>query len=159
MPWFTKKERRMQVSAFPAIFKADFGRFRRVSAISAAGRYDPIWPDFGRISRVRRESKPIRHESSRIGANWAESARIWEKKKRRCGPTRGQPRRTPRPASRRVGHGCGTSGAAFVLSRSLVCSLSKTFFLNLLLFLSLSCFPASTSSGCCVNWFKKTKER
>ena len=74
----------MQVSAFPAIFKADFGRFRRVLAVSAAGRYDPIWPirpDFGRISPVRRELKPIRHESSRISVNRAESARIREKKK------------------------------------------------------------------------------
>ena len=64
---------------------ACFGCFRLVSAVSAAGRYDPIWliqPDFGRISPVRRESKPIRHESSRIGANQAESARIWEKKKK-----------------------------------------------------------------------------
>ena len=45
------------------------------------------------------------------------------------------------------------------LALSLVCSLSKTFFLNLLLFLSLSCFPAATPSRCCVNWFNKTKER
>ena len=69
----------MQVSTFKAIFKADFGRFRPVpavfrpisvvSAISAASRYGSIWPiqpDFGRISPVRLESKPIRHESSRI---------------------------------------------------------------------------------------------
>ena len=69
----------MQVSAFPAIFKADFSRFRCVSAcfdrfpacygrIGRMGRR-PIWPirpDFGRISPVRLESKPIRHESSRI---------------------------------------------------------------------------------------------
>ena len=82
----------MQVSALTAIFKADFGRFRPVpavfrpiSAVSAAGRYDPIWPirpDFGRISLIWRESKPIRHESSRIGANRVESARIREKKKK-----------------------------------------------------------------------------
>ena len=110
----------MQVSAFPAIFKADFGRFRRVLAVSAAGRYDPIWPirpNFGRISPVRRELKPIRHESSRIGANRAESARIREKKKRKRSPTRGQPCRTPHPALRHIGRGCGTSGAASVLSR------------------------------------------
>ena len=30
---------------------------------------------------------------------------------------------------------------------------------NLLLFLSLSCFPTSTQSRCCVNWFRNTKER
>ena len=66
----------MQVSAFLAIFKADFGVFRPVSAVfrpvSVVGRYDSIWlirPDFGRINPVQRESKPIRHESSRIGAN------------------------------------------------------------------------------------------
>ena len=110
-----KKERRRQVSAFPAIFKANFGRFRQVSAISPAGRYDPIWPirpDFGRISPVRRESKPIWHELSRVSANPR------KKKKRRCGPTRGQPRRMPCPTSRRVGRRCGTSGAASVLSRN-----------------------------------------
>ena len=83
----------MQFSALTAIFKADLGRFRPVpavfrpiSAVSAAGRYDPIWPiqpDFGRISPIRRESKPIRHKSSRIGANRAESARIREKKKKK----------------------------------------------------------------------------
>ena len=93
MPWFTKKERRRQVSAFPAIFKVDFGRFRHVSAIfrpvsavSATGRYDLIWPirpDFGRISPVRRKSKPIQHESSRIGANRVESVRIREKKNKK----------------------------------------------------------------------------
>ena len=33
-----KKERRRQVSAFPAIFKADFGRFRQVSAVSGLFR-------------------------------------------------------------------------------------------------------------------------
>ena len=120
----------MQVSDFPAIFKADFGLFRRisavfwpVSAISAAGRYDPIWPirlDFGRIRLVRHElkpirheSKPIRHESSCVGAN----PRKKKKKKHRRGPTREQPRQTPRPASSRIGRRCGTSSAASVLSR------------------------------------------
>ena len=91
----------MQVSDFPAILKADFGRFRSVlavfrpvsavSAVSATGRYVPIWPirlDFGRISPIRRESKPIRHESSRIGANRAESTRIREKKKKKKTQTR-----------------------------------------------------------------------
>ena len=115
-----KKERR-QVLAIPAIFKANFGRFRHVSAVSAAGWYYLIWwiwPDFGQISPVRRESKPHRHESSRNVANRAASARIREKKKKsRRGPTRGQSRRTLRPSSLRVGRGCGTSGAASVLSR------------------------------------------
>ena len=68
---------------------AVFDRFRHVSAVSAvsvAGRYDPIWPirpDSGRISPIRRESKPIRRESSRVGANPADSARIREKKKKK----------------------------------------------------------------------------
>ena len=80
----------MQVSNFPAIFKANFGRFWRISACfsrfsACFGRISsrPILPDFGRISPVRRESKPIRHESSRIGANRAESVRIREKKKKK----------------------------------------------------------------------------
>ena len=146
-------------------FLACFGCF---SAVSAAGRYDSIWsirPDFGRISSVWRESKPIRHESSCIGANRAKSARIREKKKkknadavRRAGNHVGRrvPHRTPRPAS---DAGAAPLVPCLCFLDSLVCSLSKTFFLNLLLFLSLSCFPASTPSGCCVNWFKKTKER
>ena len=106
----------MQVSAFLAIFKADFGVFRPVSAVfrpvSAVGRYDSIWPirpDFGRINPVQRESMPIRHESSRIGANRAESARIREKKKKNADAVR--------RAGNRIGRRCGTSGAASLLSR------------------------------------------
>ena len=71
----------MQVSAFPAIFKADFSRFRCVSACfdrfpacyGRIGRYDPIWPirpDFGRMGRI-------------VCANLRK-----KKKKRRRGPTR-----------------------------------------------------------------------
>ena len=156
----------MQVSAFPAIFKADFGRFWRVSAVFRPYRPPAdtarFWLNQPGLARIEADSARIelhRRESSRVGANPRKKKK---KKKRIRGPTRGQPRRTSRPASdaaSRVGRGCGTSGAVSVLSRSLVCSLSKTFFLNLLLFLSLSCFPASTPSGCCVNWFKKTKER
>ena len=95
-----KKERRRQVSAFPVIFKANFGRFRHVSAVSARGRYDQIWPirlDFGRISPVWRESKPIRYESSRIGTNQAELARIRERereKKKKNAQTRTDVRAT-----------------------------------------------------------------
>ena len=47
-------------------------RISTVPAVSVAGRYEPIWliwPDSGRISPVRRESKPNRRESSRVGAN------------------------------------------------------------------------------------------
>ena len=125
MPWFPKKERRMQVSDFPATFKADFGRFRSIlavfrpiSAVLAAGRYDPIWPirlDFGRISSVRRESKPIRHELSRIGTNRAESVWIREKKKKM--QTRSDTRGTTSDAASLIGRSCDTSGAASVLSR------------------------------------------
>ena len=50
-----------------AWFKADFGLFQLVSAISASGRYDPI--------------QPIRPDFGQIGANWAKSAWIWGKKK------------------------------------------------------------------------------
>ena len=126
MPWFTKKERRMQVSDFLATFKADFGRFRSISAVfrpisavSAAGRYDPIWPirlDFGRISPVRRESKPIQHELSRIGTNRAESVWIREKKKKKT-QMRSDTRATTSDAASLVGRSCDTSGAASVLSR------------------------------------------
>ena len=76
-------------------------RFRRISAVfrpvsavstvSAAGRYDSIWPIrlyFGQISSVRRRLKPIRHELSRIGANRAESAQIREKKKKNADAVR-----------------------------------------------------------------------
>ena len=111
-----KKERRRQVSAFPVIFKANFGRFRHVSAVSASSRYDPIWPirlDFGRISPVWLESKPIWHKSSRIGANRAELARIREKKKKQ---TRTDVRAITLDAASRVGRGCGISSAASVLS-------------------------------------------
>ena len=79
----------MQVSAFPAIFKADFGRFRRVSACSGRfsacfnriGRW-PIrpdmadttrfWPNQPGSARIETDSARIelhRHESSRVGAN------------------------------------------------------------------------------------------
>ena len=109
MPLFTKKKKKRQVSAFPAIFKADFGRFRPVSA---AGRYGPILAESTRFGVNR----------SGFGTNRAESARNREKKKkkkkkhRRRGPTPRQPRRTPRPASRHVRRECSTSGAASVLS-------------------------------------------
>ena len=119
MPWFTKKKKKKNASfTFSGHiqdrfqpFPASFGRFQPVSAVSTAGRYDPIWPirpDFGQISPVRRESKPHWRESSRVSANPR------RKKKRRHKPTRKQPRRTPRPAlchvERRVLR-CATSDA------------------------------------------------
>ena len=91
MPWFTKQTKKkarntskVRISAVPMSFKANFCHFRPVSAVSATGQYDPIRPNSGRISPVRRESKPIRRESSRVGTNQAESVRIqWKKKKKK----------------------------------------------------------------------------
>ena len=88
-PWFTKQRKKkarntskVRISAVPMSFKADFSHFRPVSAVSTASQYDPIRPNSGRISPVRRESKPIRRESSGVGTNQAESVRIqWKKKK------------------------------------------------------------------------------
>ena len=90
--------------------------FSRIRADSA--RFAPMRLDSCRIGFDSHRIGLIRHESSHIGANRAESARIREKKikKRRRGPTRRQLRRTPRPASRHVRRGCSTSGAASVLS-------------------------------------------
>ena len=69
------KERRRQETPLRSEFQlfqqlsrpisAFFGCFPPVSALSFAGRYDPIWPirpDFGQIS-------PVQHESSRVNAN------------------------------------------------------------------------------------------
>ena len=93
------------------------GRFRHISAVSGMFRPYRLPADttrYGRISPVWRESKPIRHESSRVGANQAKSARIQEKKKKT--QTRMDARATMLDAASCVGRGCGTSGAAFVLS-------------------------------------------
>ena len=71
-----------------------FSHFRPVSII---GRYAPIWPirlDSDRIRPVRRESKPIRRESSRVGANLRK-----KKKNSDSAPMHGQPRRMLHPAS------------------------------------------------------------
>ena len=105
-----KKERRRQVSAFPAIFKADFGRFRQVSAVSDLfrpyrppadttqyGRYCPILAEsaqFGanRVASARIE--PHRRESSRVSTNPRK-----KKKKRRREPTHEQAHRAASNAS------------------------------------------------------------
>ena len=107
----------MQFSALTAIFKADFGRFRPVpavfrptsaiSAVSAAGRYGLILAESARFGA----------NQSRFGTNRAASARIEpsrresEKKKKKKNADAVQ------RAGNRVGRGCGTSGAASVLSR------------------------------------------
>ena len=85
-----KKERRMQVSAFPAIFKADFGRFRPVSA---GGRYDPILAESAQFGANWSQFGMNRAASVQIEPNRRESEKKKKKKKRRRRPTRGQPRR------------------------------------------------------------------
>ena len=116
---------------FPAVF-------RPISAVSAAGRYDSIWPirpDFGRISPIRRESKPIRHESSRIGVNRAESVRIREKRKkkkknadavRRAGNRVG--RRVPRRAASDAGAAPLVPRPCFLADESLGCTVKVWLF-------------------------------
>ena len=72
-------------------FLACFSHFWPISAESAVGRYDLLWPirpNFGRISPVRWESKPIWHESSQVDTNRAELARIWDKQKKKKMQTR-----------------------------------------------------------------------
>ena len=99
----------MQVSDFPAIFKANFGRFRRVSACFGCIGRRPIrpdmadtarfWPNQPGSARIKADSariEPHRRESSRAGANPRKKKK---KKKRRRGPTRRQSHLTPRPAS------------------------------------------------------------
>ena len=56
----------MQVSAFPAIFKANFGHFRRVSICFS--RFPAC---FGRIGSIGR--RPIRPDM----ADMADTARFW----------------------------------------------------------------------------------
>ena len=98
-----KKEKIRQVSAFPAIFKVDFGHF---------SLFRPFWACFGHIGRqpIRPDmadtarfwpnqpgSAWIEADSARIKPHWRKSSRVGanpRKKKSRCRPTRGQPRRT-----------------------------------------------------------------
>ena len=114
-----KKERRRQVLAFPAIFKANFGRFRQVSAVSDLFR--PYRPSanttrYGRYGPFLAESTQFSANRSRFGTNQAALAQIepsWresEKKKKNAD--------ADRRVGNRVGRGCGTSGAASVLSRT-----------------------------------------
>ena len=113
-----KKERRRQVSAFPAIFKADFGRFRQVSAVS--GLFRPYRPPadttrYGRYGPILAKSARFGANRSRFGTNRAASARI--ELSRRESKKKKKNADADRRAGNRVGHGCGTSGAASVLSR------------------------------------------
>uniref|UniRef100_A0A7N2LGL4 F-box domain-containing protein n=1 Tax=Quercus lobata TaxID=97700 RepID=A0A7N2LGL4_QUELO len=91
-----KNTSEVRISASPASFKANFGRFRPVSAYfgqfrpyrpyrspADTTRYCRYGPILAEIGPIRRESKPIRRESSRVGANPADSARIREQKKKK----------------------------------------------------------------------------
>ena len=96
MPWFTKKERRRQVSAFLACFgrfPACFGRRPIRPDMADTARFWPNQPGSARIKADSARIEPHRRESSRAGANPR------KKKKRRRGPTRRQSHLTPRPAS------------------------------------------------------------
>ena len=95
MPWFTKKERRRQVSAFQAIFKgrfqpfpACFGRFP--AYFGRIGRR-PIWPDMAdtarfwpnqpgsaRIEADSARIEPHRRKLSRVGVNPRKKKKIMQ---------------------------------------------------------------------------------
>ena len=79
--------------AFPAIFKADFGRQSIRPGMADTARFWPNQPGLERIEADSARIESHRHESSHVGANPR------KKKKRRHGRTHGQSRRTPRPAS------------------------------------------------------------
>ena len=77
-----KKERRLQVSDFTAILKADFGLFRPVSGLfrqyrppadtsdmADTARFWPNQPDSARIEADSARIEPHRRESSRVDAN------------------------------------------------------------------------------------------
>ena len=77
-----KKERRRQVSAFPAIFKADFGLFRHVSAVSGLFRSigrRPIRPNMADTAQFwpnQPGSVQIKADLTRIESRWHESSRV-----------------------------------------------------------------------------------
>ena len=120
----------MQVSDFTVILKADFGRFRPVSAdfrpvsavseVSAAGRYVPIWPirpdmadtarfwpnqpDSALIEADSARIEPHRRESSRVGANPRK-----KKKKKNADVVRHAGNRIGRHVSRRAASDAGAA--------------------------------------------------
>ena len=85
--------------AISARFKADFGLFRPFRSLVDTDRYGLIHAEnSGQISLIRRESTRIEAELAQIKS----SRREYEKKKKKsldAASTRGQPRRTLRPAS------------------------------------------------------------
>ena len=122
MPWFTKQRKKkarntskVKISAVSTSFKANFGRFWHVLAVSVVNWYNPIWPirpNSGQISPIRCESKSIWHESSHIGVNPR------EKKNSDAALTRRQLHRTPCPKSGCIGCEHNTLLATSVLSSS-----------------------------------------
>ena len=120
MLWFTKQRNKKARNTLICLWGENF-RF----SDQIQGKFQPFPACFGRIGcRLIRtdmadtaqflpnqpESKPIRHELSRVGTNRAESARIWKQKKKKT-----QTRHWC--AGNRVGRGCSTLPAASVLSR------------------------------------------
>ena len=87
-----KKERRRQVSAFPAIFKADFGlfrpfsacfsHFRPISIVSTGGRYDPILAESTRFSANQSRFDTNRAALAQIEPSRRESKKKKKKKKK-----------------------------------------------------------------------------
>ena len=94
----------MQVSDFPAILKADFGLFRPFSGLYRQYRPPADMADTARFWPNQPDSARIEADSARIEPHRRESE---EKKKNPDAVRR---------AGNRVGRGCGTSGAASVLS-------------------------------------------
>ena len=104
MPLHSTKEKKGARSIhFNFVVQGRFQPVSSVSAVSIASRYDPIWPvqlDSGRISPVRRKSKPSRCKSK---------GKKKKKKFRRGTDTRAT-------TSRCVKLKCGTLPATSVLS-------------------------------------------
>ena len=107
MFWFTKQRNKKARNTLICLWGENFGfsgqiqgRFRPFPACFGRISRRPIWPDFGQISPVWRESKPSQRKS--------------EKKKKK---TQTRHRRT----GNHVGLKCGTLPAASMLSRSYHC--------------------------------------
>ena len=112
----------MQVLPFPAIFKADFSRFRQVSAVSDLFR--PYRPPanttrYGRYGPILVESARFDANRSRFGTNQAALAQI-EPRRRESEKKKKKNTDADRRAGNCVGRRCGTSGAASMLSRGIL---------------------------------------
>ena len=107
----------MQVSALTAIFKADFGRFRPVPAVFRPYRPPADTTRYGRYGPIFVESVRFDANRSRFGTNRAASARIEPSRRESEKKKKKKKVDAVQRAGNRVGRGCGTSGAASVLSR------------------------------------------